>query len=278
MSLFPIVRVIALAGAVVLSAVVAPGAPAVAQQGPPGATPDDLLLMYFYKDPRPERLVGLVERTQARNLPWNGYVAMTGLLSVVFRTHPGSIEKLIPAQPNDKSAEAVSAALALAGQRAMLDKLGARLAAAGSDAALKAELAGLPDAPEKVVIRTPTHLDLVWGMFFATGDQRFPTMIANFLAQTADRSDAIAIDIAKTVVALTGGPQEIMKELRGKYGDQGARDVIVAASALWALGSNARQHPPVAAAAETYVQAHAGSQTSKAMTALVLRRQQPQPN
>lgn len=250
--------------------------PALAQAA--GADPDEVLLMSFYKDPRPERLVGYLERMQARSeLKWNAYVGTTGALAVVFRKHPASIETLVPATLTDKSAEAVSAALVLAGQRSMLQKLQPRLAAAGSDATLKSELAGLPDTLDKLSVKTPTHLDLLWGAAFASGDERYPTRVAEFVAQTANRSEQTAIDIAQAVIVMTRGPGgqgDFMKGLRGKYGDRGMVEIIIAASGLWALASNARNHPFVVSAAEKYVQAHAGTPASKAISALVLSRTQ----
>lgn len=250
--------------------------PALAQAA--GADPDEVLLMSFYKDPRPERLVGYLERMQARSeLKWNAYVGTTGALAVVFRKHPASIETLVPAALTDKSAEAVSAALVLAGQRSMLQKLQPRLAAAGSDATLKSELAGLPDTLDKLSVKTPTHLDLLWGAAFASGDERYPTRVAEFVAQTANRSEQTAIDIAQAVIVMTRGPGgqgDFMKGLRGKYGDRGMVEIIIAASGLWALASNARNHPFVVSAAEKYVQAHAGTPASKAISALVLSRTQ----
>ena len=260
--------------------------PARAQQAPPAAHQGsaavgkhDLQLMFFYKDPRPDRLVGLLEELQGRSdLQWDGFVVPAGVLAVVFRKHPTSIDKLLPRTMTARTAEVVTAALTLAGSRASLQRLRPRLAAAGSDPTLKAEFAELPDHPEKVVIRTGTHLDLVWGAAFATGDERFPTMIASFVAQTANRSELVAIDVALVAVALSGGPRDILGTLRSKYGDQGAREIVIAATGLWALGSNARQHPFVASAVEKYVQAHSGTPANKALSVIVLRRQPQRQN
>src|SRR3979411_1715275 len=54
---------------------------------------------------------------------------------------------------------------------------------AGSDATLRAELANLPLRLEDMRIAAPTHLDILWGASFASGDERYARMIADFFAR-----------------------------------------------------------------------------------------------
>jgi hypothetical protein len=240
--------------------------PALAQQALTSQERADAdLILHFYDDPRPERLVGFLERFAKTTRDWSAYPPVVGLFAVVFRAHADWIDKLIPATPDAKTAEAITAALQLSGQAAAAQRMRSRLAETGSDARLKVELADLPSRLEDVRITTPTHLDIVWGAFFASGSERYVRMIVDFLAQTANRSEAVALDMSKTTVALLGGPKDILGDLKGKYGEALAREIIFASSAQWALLSNARQHPIVDKVVTTYIAENPSSHAAKSL-------------
>jgi hypothetical protein len=206
-------------------------------QTPEQAADSDLFLNY-YKNPRPERLVGFLDR-YAKNTDWSAFPPIVGFFAVIFREHPDWIERLMPAHFDASSAEAVDAALLLSGSSALRQRLRSHLDQPGSDARLKNELANLPPRITDIRIARPTHLDILWGAFFASGDERYVRMIIDFLAQTANRSEPIALDVARTTAAMSGGPQEIYGQLKGKYGEALGAEIIVAATAGWALGANA---------------------------------------
>jgi hypothetical protein len=69
--------------------------PAAAQPAPARQKPGDLLT-YFYKDPRPERLVGYFEAHEAAHPNWNAYPPVAGFFAVIFRAHPDWIDRLVP--------------------------------------------------------------------------------------------------------------------------------------------------------------------------------------
>ena len=139
---------------------------------------------------------------------------------------------------------------------------------------LAAAFSGLPARLEDVQITAPYHLDILWGAAFASGDGKFAVMIIDYFARTANRSDPIALDISRIALALSGGPKEILGELRSRYGDDKARQLVFAASALWAVESNARQHAFVDKVLGQYIAAHPGTPAQKALAAL---RPKPQP-
>ena len=264
-------------GCFVLSALAALGAgillaptSAAAQQGL------ESRFTYYYKDPRPERLIGFFDDYQklpAAQQP-GAYPPVAGFFAIIFRGHPEQIDKLIPARLNPKSAETLAAALRLSGNQAAADKFQARLKATGHDGELATAFAGLPAKLEDLKITAPYHLDILWGAAFASGDGKFVVMIIDYFARTANRSEPIALDIGHTVIAMSGGSQEILGELRGRYGDDGARQIIFAATALWAVASNARQHAFVNTVLGQYIDAHPGTPAQKALAAL---RPKPQP-
>src|SRR5262249_54558736 len=138
----------------------------------------------------------------------------------------------------------------------------------GSDQKLKSELVGLPAQLENLWITTPTHLDIVWGAAFASGDARYPGMILDFFAATANQSEQVAID----VVAIAGGSKEVLQELRGKYRDDLARQIVYAAAALWALQANARQHVFVDQTMARYITQKSGTPAAKVLAALRQRK------
>lgn len=148
-----------------------------------------------------------------------------------------------------------------------------RLGQAGSDATLRTELANLPRRVEDLQITSATHLDIVWGASSASGDGRHARKIIDFLARTMNRSEPLAFDVARTAVAMSGGPKEVNGELRGKYGDHLSREIVFAATALWALASNARRHAFVNDALTAYIREHPTSYATKALDALRPKRQ-----
>jgi hypothetical protein len=215
------------------------------------------LMTFFYRDPNPERLIGFLEKLDASNsVNWEAYPPTVGFLAIIFRTYPNFIETLIPIDPKPRTADAVAAALLLSGNKTTIAKFQSRFDAAGSDPRLHAALLSLPERIEDIRVRTPTHLDILWGASFASGDGHFVRMIVDFFAGTANRSGDIALDVLQTAVALSGGPRDILGTLRGKYGDENTVEIIYAATALWSLEANSEQHPFVRQVLTEYIQDH----------------------
>jgi hypothetical protein len=228
----------------------------------------DELLTSFYKDPRPERLVGFFDQFDADHpAKWDAYPAVAGFFAVVFREYPASIERLMPARLNPQSATTLAAALRMSGNQAMAAKLKPKFDQAGQDEKLTGEFGNLPARIEDLSIRSPTHLDILWGAAFASGDERYVRMIIAFFAQVANRSEQMTADIAKVVIGMAGGPKDIFGELKNRYGVNTGL-VIVAAAALWAAESNARQHAFVEQTVNAYIRENPGTYATRAMSAL----------
>jgi hypothetical protein len=236
------------------------------------AIDDNFLLSHFYLDPEPARLVGLLERLQKNASGWNAFPPAVGFFAIVFQRRPAWIDKLVPDHPDSRTAVTVAAALRLCGQPAIAPALQSQLSQAGTDATLQAELAGLPPRLEDLQAVTPTHLDILWGASFASGDERYVRKVTDALARTANRSELVALDIARVVLALSGGPRDILPQLKDKYGEAGAREIIFAATAAWAIESNAQQHPFVDRFLTAYIAANSGSPAAKILTALRPRK------
>jgi hypothetical protein len=239
---------------------------AAAQEGQGRTDPTEELFTYFYKDPRPERLGGFIEKYGSAFQNWGAYPPLAGFFAAVFRTNPNWVDRLIPAQMTPNTIVAVPGALTLSGNAARADPLRARFKDVGPDEKLKSELAGLPARLEDLRIATPSHLDIVWGAALASGDGRYVQMILEFFAQTANQSDAVAIDVARQMLAVMGGPQ--VPDLRQKYGDAGTVRIVYAAVALWALQSNSKRHPFVDQVVTKYITEQSGTPAAKALAAV----------
>lgn len=123
-------------------------------QQPSQPTKLDILLAFFYKDPQPERLVGIFASLQSQSSQWGAYPPVAGLFAGLFKLHPDWIERLTPGSPDPKAASTLVAALRLSGQSAKADLLRAKFANGGLDQRLEAEFARLPSRIEDLQIST----------------------------------------------------------------------------------------------------------------------------
>jgi hypothetical protein len=241
---------------------------AAAQQPGAQTSPGDPLLGTFYKDPRPERLIGFLDRLRASPaLASNAYPLIAGFYAAVFRSHPDDIEKLVPQSLDARTAETVAAALRLSGNRAMHRTFQPRLVATGRDLDIAVLFVNLPSRLEELEVTGPIGLNILWGAAFASGDATFVRMIVDYFARTANLDDQIGRDIVQTAAARTGGPREILIQMRERYGVLGARQIVFAADALVSLQVNVTQHAFVNGVVTTYVAEHPGTSAQKALIA-----------
>jgi hypothetical protein len=104
--------------------------------------------------------------------------------------------------------------------------------------------------------------DVLWAASFATGDLAYVRLIYDYYDSVAsmdgvDVRDLVAISI------LRGRPdKDAMKAIKRKYSQDTFMRVVFAASALWSLESNARQHGFVAAALDLYAKENPDSPTT----------------
>lgn len=222
---------------------------------------------YYYRDPRPERLVGALDALGKKPLEWIAYPPVAGLLAVVFAAQPGWIGKLVPAQLDARLATTIAAGLELSGQPVSSD-LQARLVLAGTDPTLAAQFAGLPNRLTDLRISIPTHLDVLWGASFASGDGRYVLMIIDFMSRTANRSEPIALDIVRVAAGAARKDFGALASLKDKYDQRTLVDIAYAATAAWALTSNARQHGFVDATVKRYITEHSGTWAGKVLAVL----------
>jgi len=263
MKLFGFIKLLALLVAVDLGT----SGTAVAQPAASPSVKADDPFTYYYRDPRPERLVGLFDAFGKKQQDWLAYTSIAGFFAVVFAAQPGWIEKLVPAQLNASQAATIAAALQLSGQSATKN-VQARLAQAETDSKLKAELSGLPNRLTNLKIATWAHLEILWGASFASGDGRYVLMIIDFMARTANRSEPIALDVARVAVGAARNDFAELGKLKDKYESELLLEIAYAGAVAWALTSNARQHGFVDVTVKRYISEHPGTLAVKVLSVM----------
>jgi len=222
----------------------------------------------FQDDPRVARLEGYLQALADRPVEWGDYPVLVGFFAATFQRHRDWIDKLLPTRFDAKTADLVSAALRLAGQTPS-STLAARLSAAGHDAKLSAELAELPTRLEDLRVASPTHLDILWGAFFATGDPRYVRPILDFFAGVANQSDAVAIDITRLTVAMSSGAKDDLQQIKSRHDQPTLVRMIYASTAELALIANARNFPVVKRTLTDYVAANRDKPAAKSLAAFL---------
>jgi hypothetical protein len=225
-------------------------------------------IAFFYRDARLENLTTVFAKLQSEGRDWTAYPPFTGLLARSFALHPEWIDRLMPPTGDGKAASAFLAALRLSGHAAEAAKYRGRFGSDGLDSKLEDQFGRAPARLEDINVRTPTDLDLLWGASFVEGDGRYVRMILDFFASITNQSELIALDTARLTVAMVGGPKDIYDTLEQRYDAAQRGRMVVAAAALWAIGSNVRQHDYVRQATAAYIQEHPGTSAVKALTAI----------
>jgi hypothetical protein len=222
----------------------------------------------FQDDPRMVRLEGYLQALADRPMDWDDYPVLVGFFAATFQRHPDWIDKLLPTRFDAKTADLVLAALQLSGQSPPA-ALRARLGAAGHDAKLSVELSGLPARLEDLKVAFPTHLDIMWGAFFATGDTRYVRSILDFFAGVANQSDAVALDITRLTVAMSSGPKDDLQQIKSRHDQVTLVRMIYASTAELALIANARNFPAVKRTLADYVAANGDKPAAKSLAAFL---------
>jgi hypothetical protein len=89
------------------------------------------------------------------------------------------------------------------------------------------------------------EFDLLWGASFATGDKRYPDRIIDVVAESlaSGKFQVADIDYVGNPRNLRQSDNADLERIAGRYKDDDLEELMMNGSALWSLGSNARQHP-----------------------------------
>jgi hypothetical protein len=221
-------------------------------------------MTYFYKEPSPAHVAALVtyfdslraaERSGTRP-------PLMGFFAGAFQRYPADIERMIPESLSVQMMGLLAVSLKLAGQQARAEAL---VKTIKSKDAVAPDLSTVPSSLDAIEPVGPSELDLLWGASFATADPKYPAKILARFARVANTGD-YADDLVHVVRNMQSGSDQ--QWLVDKRGRDATPELLVAATALWALHSNALQHPFVRGVVNDYVAAHPSEPAAKALASL----------
>lgn len=215
----------------------------------------------YYLNPQPDRISNYIESVEKNDLAAQSKAlgSVIGFMSEVFRANPDRIERWLSEIPLSKNTQvALVYALWLADMReaALLAMKRFQWPAAEGEA-IVARMSGVKNL-SAIVPNTGNDLDMFWGAFFASGDGSRVNRILfayNNRARNAQIDPRDILLTAEVIGSRTPDPVAVekMKQFKTTYGEARAVSIVVAASALWALGSNSQQHERVREIVTSYL-------------------------
>jgi len=237
-----------------------------AQERPPeGAGPSfKSTFTYFYREADPTKVAPLLAEFNASPaiMAPAAFPAMIGFLAVLFAKYPNQVDAMIPPDLAPRLQGAVAVALYLAGRADKAREIADRIKSAGLGTV---SFENVPKTLDTVEARVPNDFDVLWGASFASGDPRYCLKILDRFAAFAN-VDGHAEDTVAVIKARAANAD--LRWLLEKRGEASARDIVLMASALWSLDSNARQHEFVRSALDSYIKSHPDTPASQALLAL----------
>lgn len=238
----------------------------------------DQFFTYYYKNPKPDLLVPAIKAFES-NGDFRNYGALPpfcAFVSRVFAAHPERIAAWVK-EMNGLSASSKSNMLLVALE--WTDNKEAKDAAG----ILERDGAILPDGLPSVSldaskldsefqITAASHLDMLWGAFFATGDKRYLHKLISVTPWSRAQDSASLLSSKSLIDKSLGGKPTFMDELERdvmkmageseeeNYETRAAREVaeareretkqanikrVIGEAAVWSIGSNAKRHKVV---------------------------------
>ncbi len=178
-----------------------------------------------------------------------GREAMMGFLAGVFFKHPAEIQKATAAPNLGRQAQVI----VIAGLR-LADRRPEAIGAAAGWGWPQPQIATItPVLPlRQAKPEHPNSFDAFWSASFATGDEAYVRPIYAYYDSVASLPGVDVRDIVAMVVLRHRPNKDAMDVITKKYPQDTLVRIVYAASALWSLESNGRQHKFVAAALDRY--------------------------
>lgn len=206
------------------------------------ATESRNLTTYFYRHADPElvpKIIGYLSAESIKNR--DKQPSLIGLLSSIFRQYPDRVQGWVELANGRTARGVIAQALWYADRRQhALDFL----KSSGFSQKSVVWLGKQPSSPLQFRVSNADHLDILWGAFFGSGDIRYVRKIVGVVQRANDNQQ---IDLEDVIFSArhVGGKDPRMRRLVEKYkilGSGVAQDYILGLTALWALGSNSKQH------------------------------------
>jgi hypothetical protein len=215
------------------------------------------------KKPDVGNLVARWERLTASDQP-AALPPMIGFLAAHFEKDPADIDRVAKHTLTRKGQSVVLIALEAAGNDAAARRVGSKWHWSDADVS---KLGGIHPL-DQLVAASASDLDTLWGAAFATGDAAYVRKIYDFYAKLANDPKIEFADIVLIVQARATQKSEGLRGIVERYPPEMAQNVVLAASALWSLMSNATQHPFVKAELDRIEKEAGDTNAVKAMVAL----------
>lgn len=230
-------------------------------------------ITYFYRNPDlgsvPDILRGLDEEGLLAGRG-NIFFPTGAFLAPLFERHPERIDALIAGPFSRNVQTVIGVGLALAGMTEKAVEYARRNGwPAEKIDAVKQAYGNLLEAR----ISEGRELDMLWSASFATGDKRYPARIIDVIAENLASGKFQAQDIAYLgdPVNLRKSDNAELARIAGRYKDQDLEELMMNGSAIWSLGSNAKQHAFVMEAVQERIAAAPDSDLAYLLRKTVFR-------
>lgn len=222
-----------------------------------------VLISKYYQNPTGTNVKGVLkawEQSVSEN-DKDQVPPITGFLTGLFIKYPTKIDSFLDDAPSPRMQAIIGNALRLAGQKQKLGVLGRkwgwppdRITRSATGPTLLASSAV-----------TFTDFDHNWGASFATGEARFVRKIYDAFVRTSENPQIDPDDIVVFAnFNRTRRNQDDVRRVAQKYPQQIRLSVIYASVALWAMESNAEQHPFIARAINRWLSEKPTSKATRA--------------
>jgi hypothetical protein len=229
------------------------------------ANENDLLgdrFTYFYKNPDIDGIPGLLrdlgnsEVRKGRSV-WPPSI---GFFAALFERNPEQVDAWVAGEFPFQLQWVIGSGLSLAGMR------GKALEFAKRHDWPKQQMDLLRRQPTSLMtmpVASASDLDILWGASFVTGEAKFPGRMIDMVASALGEK-GISVAHLLRIARGPGNPPKNPEWLE-KYSRKQAIVLLVSGAALWALGSNAKQHEFVAEAVRGRISTEPDSDLSYAL-------------
>ncbi len=218
-------------------------------------------LTYFYRKPALGEVPDLMRRLTSLETADRAGPSIVGFIAGLAKRHPDRIKEMFPPS------------LPLKAQQLAFIGVGAARPRAEALALAKSYGLTVPDDIKLTFslndkkAEGAQEFDFFWGASFATGDGAYVRPILEHYRSVAERPDIKVKDIVAVVAAQQTKKTDELTEMRARLGDDKLVEIVVAASALWSLNSNATQHAFVKKEVDDFLKRRKGTPAAEGLIA-----------
>lgn len=221
---------------------------AAAGRAPAGTADLGEMIKYHYRDRTPGALAAVLDHLDDADFRGarNAWPPMIGFLAGLTVRDPDSVQRALDGRKLSPLGSSIVARALWYGGRP--DLAGVVAETADWNRRQIDDLQSHPPNLLHLPVQHPDALDTLWGAFSATGDLAYVRRIANHLADILARGDIVSGDLFRMATLVASGRTAQASDLIRSYAeksDDALATLMTGSAALWALGSNGKQHPPI---------------------------------